>query len=92
MFVGLDIEKAMTLKVFTVTTDGESANTGGHNGYWKKLQDKYSTPLITYWRIGHRTDLVLNDVEIWFQSSRFGDKNYPAFQLTSEHLDKEQRT
>ena len=55
---GVGIAQAMLREIFTsVTTDGESANTGRNTGLWKRLEDNVGHKLITFWCACNHSDL-----------------------------------
>ena len=46
-----------------VTTDGESANTGRRNGFWKLLRTYLDRDIFSFWCVAHRSDLAVEDME-----------------------------
>ena len=52
----------------SIVTDGESLNTGGHNGLWRKLEDEKrmhdnsNQPLLKVWCAAHRSNLAYKDI------------------------------
>lgn len=49
-------------KMLSVTTDGESANTGKLTGLWKQLGDGLQRFILCLWCVCHRSDLAFHDV------------------------------
>jgi hypothetical protein len=47
--------------LLSLTTDGESANTGRHSGLWKLLQDELGRFVFCLWCVCHRSDLAFHD-------------------------------
>lgn len=47
----------------SVTTDGESANSGSDGGLWKLLEEELSRKIVAIWCTCHRSDLALEDME-----------------------------
>lgn len=47
----------------SITTDGESANTGRKGGLWSLLEKELQQKLLTIWCTCHRSDLALEDLE-----------------------------
>ena len=50
-------------KLVGVTTDGESANTGRRNGFWKLLRTYLDRDIFSFWCVAHRSDLAVEDME-----------------------------
>jgi hypothetical protein len=59
--VKADYTKTVYSKIFAVTTDGESANTGKHGGLWCLLQERLNRMLMCVWCVCHRSDLAWSD-------------------------------
>ena len=53
----------MKKKYASVTTGGESANTGSKSGLWKRLEDHVERKLMNFWCACHRSDLAMEDME-----------------------------
>lgn len=51
-------------KLLSITTDGESANTGRSAGLWCLLEKELKRKLLTVWCACHRSDLALEDLEL----------------------------
>jgi hypothetical protein len=51
-------------KLNSLTTDGESANTGKKGGLWVKLIEYLGRDILCFWCICHRSDLVIDDMVV----------------------------
>ena len=58
----LDLTGCKDTKLVSVTTDGESANTGRHGGLWRLLADQVQRGLATFWCAAHRSVLAIESV------------------------------
>ena len=50
-------------KLVGVTTDGESANIGRRNGFWKLLRTYLDRDIFSFWCVAHRSDLTVEVME-----------------------------
>ena len=50
-------------KLVGVTTEGESANTGRRNGFWKLLRTYLDRDIFSFWCVANRSDLAVEDME-----------------------------
>lgn len=51
-------------KLFGITTDGESANTGKNRGLWRLLVERLDRDLLTMWCVAHRSDLAMEAIVV----------------------------
>lgn len=58
------IKKLNRENLASITTDGESANSGPDEGLWKLLEDELGRNILTMWCTCHRSDLALEEMEL----------------------------
>ena len=58
----VDFSSPVFRKLLSITTDGESANTGKLTGLWKRLGDELERFILCLWCICHRSDLAFHDL------------------------------
>lgn len=57
------IKNVVQEKFMSLTTDGESSNTGSEGGLWALLESEFGRKLLKIWCNCHRSDLALEDIE-----------------------------
>ncbi len=57
------LKETAIAKLTSLTTDGENANTGRRGGLWVKLREYLGRDILCFWCIGHRSDLVIDDLK-----------------------------
>lgn len=73
------IEDSVLKKKFAgITTDGESANTGKNTGLWKRLELLVGHSLMNFWCACHRSDLAMEDIEIYLPEFKIWKTNLIA--------------
>ena len=57
-----DFKAPVFEKLYSLSTDGEAANTGVHAGLWKKVNDELNRLIPCVWCVCHRSDLAYHDL------------------------------
>ena len=57
-----DLSHPVFQKMMSLSTDGESANTGRHSGLWKLVEQHLDRYIFCMWCVCHRSDLVFHDM------------------------------
>lgn len=77
-FKDLGIENLAKEKLIGLSTDGENANTGKHSGLWVRMKEYLERDISCIWCVTHRTDLVLNDLEVTISEVRIWKNDLKA--------------
>lgn len=57
-----DLRDPVFQKMLSLSTDGESANTGRHAGLWKLVETHLNRYVLCIWCVCHRSDLAFHDL------------------------------